>query len=88
MEPVIAIAILASALLAIIKMSLDYKREKWKTLQGASHHDREIGVGELHTLIRRAVEEANAPLETRMEKLEKTLAAPAEHPRLPAHPEE
>ena len=62
--------------LAIIHLILSYRREKLKLRQGPS-----LGARELQQLVRQAVEEAQQPLLTRIEKLERQLRA------LPASPE-
>ncbi len=56
--------------LAIVHLILSYRREKLKLRQGPS-----LGARELQQLVRQAVEEAQQPLLTRIEKLERQLRA-------------
>ena len=61
--------------LAIVHLILSYRREKLKLRQGPS-----LGARELQQLVRQAVEEAQQPLLTRIEKMERQLRAlPASH---------
>lgn len=73
MEAIVVSALFFGALTTIVKMSLDYQREKWKARLGAgvgTGGDRSMGTNELRGLIREAVEEANAPLVARLEAVE------------------
>jgi len=56
--------------LAIVHLILNYRREKLKLRQGPS-----LGARELQQLVRQAVEEAQQPLLTRIEALERQLRA-------------
>jgi hypothetical protein len=76
MEPVIVIAIVFSAVVAIVKMSLDYNRWKiehraGKPLPGANNES--LTTSELRLLIQDAMEEANAPIKQRLDQLEEHL---------------
>jgi hypothetical protein len=62
--------------LAVVKITTDYKRQRLE-MEHAKMEAREgMTLGELKTIIRGAVEEANAPLAERVERLEHRLLPP------------
>lgn len=85
MEEEIIVPLIVFAFIAIVvKMILDYKRDKHQVLS-ARHEgeDRSLGMTELRGLIREAVEEANAPLLEQISLLEaqlRSLKRPKELP--------
>ena len=77
--------IVFSSIVAIVKLSLDYKRDKQaRELRGG---DGSMRLSELKAALREVVEEANAPLVQRVERLERRLPPPTSRPRLTAAPE-
>ena len=68
----IPIAALAAATF-IVKWSLEYSKWKRQFDRGGSPADNSLGTSELKTLIREAMEEANAPLHERIAALEQRL---------------
>ena len=67
----------------IVKMGLDYS--KWKKIHQSGGRemlresgDNSLGVSELKSLIREAVEEANRPLARRLDRLEKGVLGKGE----------
>ncbi|MEZ4700158.1 MAG: hypothetical protein R2834_07490 [Rhodothermales bacterium] len=76
MEPVLIIAIIFGACSAIVKMSLDHAKWKYANkhrLGGGSDAGDSLTSSELRLLIQDAVEQANAPLQARIDELEDTL---------------
>ena len=66
----------------IVKWSLEYSKWKRQFEQGRAPADNSLGTSELKTLIREAMEEANAPLVERIEALEAHRDTPAHTPLL------
>lgn len=70
MTPVFIVAIVFGFVSLIVKMNLDFQREKMGRLPGA---EAGLRTSELKALIREAVEEANRPLLDRLDDLEAQL---------------
>lgn len=65
------------------KWGFDYNKAK---LQAGTPPDNSLGMSELRKMIREAVQEANAPLEERIEQLEADAERRALPPHRPASP--
>ncbi len=59
--------------LAFLKMIFDYKREKMALKEQSDSKGPELTTSELEALVRRAVEEAAAPLEAKVGRLERRV---------------
>lgn len=79
MLPVFVLLIIFGFAAFIVKMGLDYQRDRDALARGAADHraDRTLGMSELHALIAEAVAEAQAPLEERLRRLERRAERPA-----------
>lgn len=74
------------AIVFIVKMGIDYS--KWEKDREVGDYDRTLGTRELEALIEDAVERATAPLQERVDRLERRLPSPADARELPATSDE
>ena len=86
MSPFIVPLALFGMILAIVKMGIEYS--KWEKERTSVNADQTLGVSELEALIEEAVERATAPLEQRIERLEKRLPTGSDTRELRAHADE
>ena len=83
MLPVFVIAIIFSFTALMIKMGLDFQRDKMRLEQGGSDES-SLGTSELQALIAAAVGEAIEPLLDRIDTLEDTVTKQLEPPETPS----
>ena len=75
MFPALLLAIIFGFVIVIVKMAMDHEKEKLR-LKAGTRSDNSLRESELKALIREAVEEANAPLLARVERLEQKALPP------------
>lgn len=85
-EPFIiaALAIMAGTFFAVVKAVLGYLSNKHQLPSGKTANGSSLTTSELETMIRRAVDEANAPMRRRLEVLEAIVTDPDERAELSA----
>lgn len=83
-EPFIiaALAIMAGTFFAIVKAVLGYLSSKHHLPSGKSGSGSSLTTSELENMIRRAVDDANAPMRRRLEVLEAIVTDPEERAQL------
>lgn len=67
---------LFTMIVLIVKLGIDYA--KWEKEREVGDYDRTLGTRELEGLIEEAVERATAPLQERIDRLERRLPASTE----------
>ena len=77
-----ALAIVAGTFFAVVKVVLGYLSSKHQLPSGKSGSGSSLTTSELETMIRRAVDEANAPMRRRLEVLEAIVTDPEERAQL------
>jgi len=71
MMPVLVVALVFGSVVLVVKMVLDYNRQK--LLSGSGTEDNSLGTGELKRIIREAVDESLYPIVSRLEATENRL---------------
>ncbi|HMB90256.1 MAG TPA: hypothetical protein VKP65_05370 [Rhodothermales bacterium] len=79
---VLALAIVAGTFFAVVKAVLGYLSSKHQVPSGKLGAGSSLTTSELESMIRRAVDEANAPMRRRLEVLEAIVTDPEERAQL------